>query len=286
MGPLLDGSNRRELRAGRILDGLTSWVPVQVPLEEVVARVVQFGALLSSGDRSAVVATSDFDVESLRPELAVAYVTVVVDRDDLSPDDVVSAGDARGDGDTLRVAVVVEDSIRTPVASLALSWTRRVAALAVVDERALVDFEEVQFVLVDVLAVAVAGSEVGGCPAMVGAVPALLVGAAATLVVPVKGYVRAGWCFGGVRRGRGVSVGNDVGAGVLLVHVRQSYTTGWCRRAGSACRRRRAGNPSPDSSTKQATCCRDLAWKPGGTLRRSGLPPRTPRQRCGRPRWR
>jgi hypothetical protein len=215
VGPLLDGSNRRELRAGRILDGRTSWVPVQVPLEEVVARVVQLGALCSSGDRSAVVATSDFDVESLRPELAVAYITVVVDRDDLSPEDVVSVGDARGNGDTLRVAVVVEDSIRTPVASLALSMTRRVAALAVVDKRALVDFKEVQFVLVDILAVSIAGSEVGGCPAMVGAVPALLVGAAATLVVPVEGYVRAGWCFGGIRRGRGVFVGNDSGAEVL-----------------------------------------------------------------------
>jgi hypothetical protein len=177
------------LRAGRILDGLISCVPVEVPLEEVVARVVQLGTLLSSGHLSAVVTTSDFDVESLRPELAVANIAVVVDRDDLSPEDVVSAGDLRGDGDTLRVAVVVEDGIGTPVASLALSLTRRVAALAVVDERALVDLEELKFGLVDVPAVAVAGSEVSSCPAVVGAVPALLARAAATLVVPVEGYI-------------------------------------------------------------------------------------------------
>jgi hypothetical protein len=105
--------------------------------------------------------------------------------------------------------------IRTPVASLAFSLIRRVAALAVVDKRALVDFEEVQFVLVDILAVSIAGSKVGSCPAVVGAVLTLLVGAVATLVVPVKGYVRPGWCFGGIRRGRGVFVGNDSGAEVL-----------------------------------------------------------------------
>jgi hypothetical protein len=189
VGPLLDGSDSRELRAGRILDGFTSCVPVEVPLEEVVARVVQLGTLLSSGHLSAVVTTSDLDVESLRPELAVANIAVVVDRDDLSPKDVVSAGDLRGNGDTLRVAVVVEDGIRTPVASLALSLTRRVAALAVVDKRALVDLEELKFGLVDVPTVAVAGSEVGSCPAVVGAVPALLARAAATLVVPVEGYL-------------------------------------------------------------------------------------------------
>jgi hypothetical protein len=164
-------------------------VPVEIPLKEVVARAVQLGTLLSSGNLSAIITTSNLDVESLWPELAVTNITVVVDRDDLSPKDVVSTRDLRGDSNTLRVAVVVEDSIGTPVASLALSLTRRVAALAVVDKCALVDLKELKSSLVSVLAVAVAGSEVGGCPAVVGAVPALLAGAAATLVVPVEGYI-------------------------------------------------------------------------------------------------
>jgi hypothetical protein len=189
VGPLLDGSDSRKLRAGRILDGLISCVPVEVPLEEVVARVVQLGTLLSSGHLSAIITTSDLNVESLRLELAVANIAVVVDRHDFSPEDVVSAGDLRGDGDILRVAVVVEDGIGTPVGSLALSLARRVAALAVVDERALVDLEELKFGLVDILAVIVAGGKVDGWTAMVGTVPALLARAAATLVVPVEGYI-------------------------------------------------------------------------------------------------
>lgn len=182
-------SDSRELRARRILDGLIGCVPVEIPLKEVVARVVQLGTLLSSRHLSAVIATSDPDVESLRPELAVANIAVVVDRDDLSPEDVVSAGDLRGNGDTLRVAVVVKDGIGTPKASLALRLARRVAAVAVVDKRTLVDLEEFELRLFHVLAVAVAGGEVGGCPAVVGAVPALLAGAAATLVVPVEGHI-------------------------------------------------------------------------------------------------
>jgi len=189
VGPLLDGSNSRKLGAGRNLDNLAGWVPVQVPLQQVVARVVQLGTLLSSGHRSAVVTTCDLDVESLRPELAVANIAIVVDRNNLSPENVVSAGDLRGDGDSLRVAVVVEDNIGAPVASLALRFAGRVAAPAVIDERALVDLEELKLGLMDVLAVAVAGSHVGGCPAVVGAVPALLVGAAATLVVPAESHI-------------------------------------------------------------------------------------------------
>jgi hypothetical protein len=81
-----------------------------------------------------------------------------------------------------------------------------------------VDLEELELRLFHVLAVAVAGGEVGGCPAVVGAVPALLSFAAATLVVPVEDYVRAGGSFGCVGRRRGILVRNDVGAGVQLVH--------------------------------------------------------------------
>jgi hypothetical protein len=189
MGTLLNGSDGSKTRAGRVLDSLASWVPVEVPLEEIIASLVQLGTLLSSRDLSAVFTAGDLDVESLRPELALADIAVVVDRHDLGPQDVVSAGDLRGDGDLLGVAVVVEDGVGTPVAGLALGFARGVAALAVVDERALVDLEELELRLFDVLAVAVAGCHVGGCPAVVRAVPAFLSRAAATLVVPVEGYV-------------------------------------------------------------------------------------------------
>lgn len=286
MGALLNGSDSSELRAGRILDGLTGLVPVEVPLEELVAGVVQLSTLLSSWDLSAVVTAGDLDVESLRPELAVADIAVVVDGNDLSPEDVVSAGDLLGDGDALGVAVVVEDGVGTPVAGLALGLARRVAALAVVDECALVDLEELKLGLVDVLAVAVARSHVGGCPAVVGAVPALLTGAAATLVVPGELDGLASGGFDGVRGGGGIPVGNDVGAGMQLVHERKEATISCGKHTGSACHRKWAGIPSPGWSTKQATCYQDPAWRPGGNHRRSCLQPRTSRRRCVRPRQR
>jgi hypothetical protein len=286
VGALLVGCDSSKLRAGRILNGLTGLVPVEVPLEKLVVGVVQLGALPSSWDLSVVVTTGNPDVESLRPELAIANIAVVVNGDDLSPQDVVSAGNLRGDGDALRVAVVVEDSIGTPVASLALRFTRRVAAPAVVDERALVDFEEVQFGLVDVLAVAVAGSHVSGCPAVMGAVPALLIGAAATLVVPGELDRLASGGFDSVRGRGGIHMSNDVGAGMQLAHERRKFTKARGRYTDSACHRRWAGIPNPDWSTKQATCYQGPAWKPGGSPRRSCLQPRTCRRRCDRPRQR
>jgi hypothetical protein len=151
-------SNGRQLRAGRSLDSLTSFVPVEIPLKQLVARLVQLSTLLSSRHLSAVITASDFDVESLGPELPLAHVAVVVDRYDLRAQNVVSAGDLAGDGDALRVFLVVEDRVGAPVSGLALSGAVRVATLAVR--------------LLDVLAVAVARSEVGGGPAVVGAVPA------------------------------------------------------------------------------------------------------------------
>lgn len=223
MGTLGDGCDRGEPRAGRILDGLTSLVPVEVPLEELVAGVVQLGTLLSSGHLLAVVTAGDLDVEGLRPELAVADRAVVVDGNNLSPEDVVATGDLLGDSDALSVAVVVEDGVGTPVADLSLRVTAgRVAALAVVDERALVDLEELKLGLVDVLAVAVARSHVGGCPAVVRAVPALLAGAAGTLVVPGELYGLASGGFDGVWGRRGILVGNDVGPRIQSVHGKKT----------------------------------------------------------------
>jgi len=219
---LLNGSDSSELRTRRILDGLASLVPVEVPLEKLIAGLVQLSTLLSSRDLLAVITASDLDVESLRPELALANIAVVVDRHNLRPEDVVSAGDLRRDGNLLGVSVVVEDGVGAPVAGLALGLAGGVAALAVVEEGALVDLEELELRLVDVLAVAVAGCHVGGCPAVVRAVPALLSGAAAALVVPVEGYVLAGGGFNGVWGGGGILVGNDVGAGVWSVRVRKS----------------------------------------------------------------
>jgi len=120
VGTLGDGGDRGEPGAGRILDGLTSLVPVEVPLEELVAGVVQLSTLLSSGHLLAVVTAGDLDVEGLRPELAVADRAVVVDGNNLSPEDVVATGDLLGDSDALGVAVVVEDGVGAPVADLAL----------------------------------------------------------------------------------------------------------------------------------------------------------------------
>lgn len=222
MSTLLDRSDSSEFRTRRILDGLTSLVPVKVPLEKLIASLVQLSTLLSSRHLRAVITASDLDVESLRPELALADIAVVVDRHNFSPKDVVSAGDLRWNGNLLGVSVVVEDGVGTPVAGLALGLAGGVAALAVVDEGALVDLEELELGLVDVLAVAVAGCHVGSCPAVVGAVPAFFARAAAALVVPVEGYVLAGGGFGGVWGGRGILVGNDVGADDWLAHAQGS----------------------------------------------------------------
>lgn len=61
------------------------------------------------------------------------------------------------------------------------------------------NLEELELGLVDVLAVTVAGSEVCGGPAVVGAVPAVFSAAASALMVPGEGYFRSGGGRGGVR---------------------------------------------------------------------------------------
>ena len=120
MAPDLAEKGRCDAGARCGLDGLAGLVPVDVPLEERIAVVVELSAQLSSRDLSAVVTTGDLDVEGLRPELAVLDGAVVVDGHDLSPQDVVAVGDVRGDGDALGVTLVVEDSVGAPVAGLLL----------------------------------------------------------------------------------------------------------------------------------------------------------------------
>lgn len=120
----LDRCDRCELRTRRGLDGLAGRVPVEVPLEESIVSVVQLGTLLSGRNLSAVVTTSDLDVEGLGPELPVGDIAVVMDGHDLSAEDVVAAGDLFRDGDTLLVAIVIEDGIGAPVADLTLAGTR------------------------------------------------------------------------------------------------------------------------------------------------------------------
>lgn len=75
----------------------------------------------------------------------------------------------------------------------------REAAGAVVDESALVDLEELQLSLIDVLAVAVTGSEVCSGEAMVRTVPAVLASSACSCVVPVECHFGTGWSVGRVR---------------------------------------------------------------------------------------
>jgi hypothetical protein len=164
--------NRRQLRAGRILNSLASSVPVEVPLKQLISGLVKLSALLSSRHLSAVIATGDLDVESLGPELPFAHIAVVVDRHDLRAQNVVSARDLAGDLDALRVLVVVEDGVSAPVAGLALGLALGVAPLAIIDQSGLVDLEELEVRLLDVFAVTVARGEVCGGPTVVGAVPA------------------------------------------------------------------------------------------------------------------
>lgn len=73
------------------------------------------------------------------------------------------------------------------------------------------DLEELELGLVNVLAVTVARSHVGGGPAVVGAVPALFATAASSLVVPSEGHLLSGGRISGIGRWRGILVGDDVG---------------------------------------------------------------------------
>lgn len=110
------------------------------------------------------------------------------------------------------IVVVVEDGVGAPLASLLGGRSRSVTGASwVAGQRDLVDLEELELSLVDLGAVAVTGSEVGGSPAMVGTVPALLTTFALAGVVPVEGNLRAGRSLSGVRGRFGVLVGDDVG---------------------------------------------------------------------------
>lgn len=214
-------SNGSELRAGSITDGGAGLVPVEVPLEELVVGGVDLSALDTLGDGGAVVAAGDLDVEGLGPELAVGDGAVVVDGGDLGAQDVVAGGDGAGDGDGVGVAVVVEDGVGAPLASLALGSSLSVAsALGVASKSDLVNLEELELRLVDLGAVAVAGGEPGGSPAVVGAVPALLTVTAASLVMPVESDLGAGRGLGGVGRRSSVFVGDDVGLVDGVTHHR------------------------------------------------------------------
>lgn len=196
----LDRSDVGKLRTRSRPDNFACVVPVEIPLKQSVTSVVEFSALLSGRNLSAVITTSDLDVEGLRPELPVLNIAVVVDGDDFSAQDVVAAGDLLGDRDALLVAVVIEDGIGPPVAGLGLLAAVRVAAGAVVDEGALMDLEELQLSLVDVLAVTIAWSEIGGCPTVVRAIPALLVaGVTRAGVMPGESNFLTGWCSDCIR---------------------------------------------------------------------------------------
>lgn len=202
------GSNRRELWSRSILDGLASIVPVQIPLQQRIVGRVDLSTLFALGHLRVVITTSDLDVESLGPELALRDIAVVVDGRDLRAQDVVAAGNILGDLNVLAILVVVENGVSAPVAGLLFGGSVGVAALTVVDQRALVDLKEFELGLVDVLAVAVAGCEVGCGPAVVAAVPALLTLLACALMVPVEGHFGASWGLGSVGRGAGILVGN------------------------------------------------------------------------------
>lgn len=206
-------SDRGELRARGITEDLAGVVPVQVPGEELVFGGVDLSAFDTLRDRLAVVTASDLDVEGLGPDLAVGDGTIVVDGSNLRAQDVVARGDLAGDGDSVGVAIVVENSVGAPLASVLLSrGTLSVAStLGVGGQGDPVDLEELKLSLVDLGAVAVTGSEPSSGPAVVGAVPAFLTLTTATLVVPVEGDLRTGRGFGGVGRRSGILVGDDIG---------------------------------------------------------------------------
>lgn len=133
-----------------------------------------------------------------------------MDRCDLGTEDVVAAGDLAGNSNALSIAVVVENGISAPVAGLLLGRALRVATFAVIDQSALMDLEELKLGLVNLAAVAVAGSKVSSCPSMVAAVPSLFTGVTGTLMMPVEGDIRASLNVGSVWRGRSVNVSDDI----------------------------------------------------------------------------
>jgi len=179
----------------------SSDMPVQIEGQQRISCFIQVRGLHASRHGSAVVTTRDLDVEGLGPELPVPDSTVVVDRHDLSAQDVVSVGDGTRDLDALLAVVVVEDGVGAPVSGVGFRLAAfGVTTRGVVDQGALVDLEELERRLVDVLAVAVAGSQVRGGPAVVAAVPAGLISTASALVEPGEGYVLAGGSFDRVWR--------------------------------------------------------------------------------------
>jgi hypothetical protein len=103
--------NRRQKRSRRIRESLTSIVPVQVPLQQRIARKVQLCAFLADRHLGTVLPTSHVDVETLRPELSLRHWPIIVNRDDFCTQDVVSIGNITWDCHALGVVIVVEDGI-------------------------------------------------------------------------------------------------------------------------------------------------------------------------------
>ena len=214
-------SNGGELRARSIKDGLANGVLVEVPGEELVLGRIDLRSFNALRNGLVVVATSDLDIEGLGPELAVGDGAVVMDGRNLSAQHIVAGGDLAGDGDGVSVAVVIEDGISTPLASLAPRLSLSVAsALGVRGQGDLVDLEKLKIGLVDLGAITVARGKPRRGPAVVRAVPALLALAAAALVVPVESDLGAGRGFGSIGRGSGVFVGDDVGLVDRITHHR------------------------------------------------------------------
>ena len=178
--------------------------------------MVDLSSLDTSWHGGTVSTTSDLDVEGLRPELPIGDSAIVMDRSDLSTEDIVAAGDTLGDGNGLLVAAIVEDGVSAPVSGLLCGVASRVAAGAVVDESALVDLEELERGLIDVLAVAGARGKVGHCPAVMAAVPANFVTAAAALMGPSESNGLAGRSFNSVRGWRSVNVSDHIGVAQLV----------------------------------------------------------------------
>lgn len=251
MAPLGGGAgDGSELGARGAGDGGTGGVLVQVPGQKRIGALVDLGALDTGGDLCAAGAAGDLDVEGLGPELPVGDGAVVVDGGDLGAEDVVAVGDVLGDAHGLGVVVVVEDDIRGPLARLLLCAALGVAGAGrVADQATLVDLEEGELGLVDLGAVAVAGGEPGGGPAVVAAVPSdLVLGLAATGAEPLEGDLGASGGFGSEGRWRSILVGDDVRAvdgaahhglmspayylALTLFNNSKSWMTnlGWCTR--------------------------------------------------------
>ena len=119
------------------------------------------------------------------------------------------------------IAIVVENDISSPFAGLLARVGVCVAGvLGVANQGDLIDLEELKLIFVYFGAIALAGSEVSGSPAVVGAVPALFVDTALALVVPAESDLGASRGLCSVGRWSGILVSDDVGAVNLVAHDR------------------------------------------------------------------